>query len=106
MKRVKLLLSFVVLTAAVGWGSARLSAQEGILFKLELGPGTNYCHLQFPAIREDTLNTGRPVLQDPATGEIIDFYGPCDESPVGQDQVNAQRLDYERRLMNDYSSGD
>ncbi len=102
MKRVTLILSFLLFTVALSWGS--LSAQEGVLMKLQLSPDTNYCHMKFPAIREDTLNTGQPVLQDPTSGEVIDFYGPCDENPVGQDQVEAQSLDLGRRLMNDYSS--
>ena len=34
---------------------------------------------------------GSTVLKDERTGDVIDFYGPCDESPTGQDQVQSQR---------------
>jgi hypothetical protein len=78
---------------------------EGILLKVEM-PGTNYCHLKFPAIREETLSWNRPVLtdvKDASTGDIIDFYGPCDYNPVGNTAVQAQRLDAQRGFSHDYS---
>jgi len=63
---------------------------EGILFKAQLA-GTNYCHLKFPAIREDTLHWDRPVLKDSTTGDIVDFYGRCDYDPTGKDAVWSAR---------------
>jgi hypothetical protein len=65
-------------------------AAEGILYKAQVA-GTNYCHLKFPAIREDTLHWTRPVLKDSRTGDIIDFYGPCDYDPTGKDRVWKQK---------------
>jgi hypothetical protein len=50
-----------------------------------------YCHLKFPAIREDTLYSDHPVLKDPRDGDFIDFYGPCDYDPLGKDAVLQQR---------------
>jgi hypothetical protein len=55
-----------------------------------------YCHLKFPAIREDTLYTDRPVLKDPRDGDLIDFYGPCDYDPLGKEAVLRQRADLVR----------
>ena len=78
---------------------------EGILFKVEM-PGTNYCHLKFPAIREETLSWNRPVLKDvkdAATGDVIDFYGPCDYDPTGKAAVQAQRHDAQHRFSRDYN---
>jgi hypothetical protein len=57
----------------------------------------SYCHLKFPAIREETLSWDRPVLKDLSTGDIIDFYGPCDTDPLGEDRVQQQRLELEHR---------
>ncbi|HEY3302202.1 MAG TPA: hypothetical protein VGL70_01565 [Candidatus Binatia bacterium] len=94
MKNVKLFLSVLLLIGAVGVSGAAFGA-DGILFKEELWPGSNYCHMKFPAIRPSTLGTDHPVLQNPGTGDMIDFYGPCDENPLGQDQVQSQILDYE-----------
>ena len=76
-----------------------VKAQDGILFKLRAG-SSNYCHLKFPAIREETLSSSRPVLKDASkdarTGDIIDFYGPCDFDPTGKAAVQAQKLDLQR----------
>jgi hypothetical protein len=35
-------------------------------------PSGSFCHLKFPAIRDDTLFSDRPVLKDPSEGDIID----------------------------------
>ena len=45
----------------------------GVIYKQELTPGS-YCHLRFPAIREETLSSDHPVLLDPSDGDIIDYY--------------------------------
>ena len=88
MKRIGTTLSMLVLAGSLA-GSA-MAANDGVLVKDEAGD--NYCHMKFPAIREDTLGWKTPVLKDSSTGDIVDFSGPCDESPTGKDQVAAQRL--------------
>ena len=35
-------------------------------------------------------------------GAIIDFYGSCDETPNGTDQVQGQKLEAQHRFANDY----
>ena len=70
------------------WGA------EGIIYKA-VG-SSNYCHLKFPAIQEDTLYSDRPVLKDPRDGDIVDFYGPCDHDPLGREEVMRQRADIVR----------
>ena len=67
-------------------------AEDGILSKDQFTAGS-YCHEKFPAIREDTLGSDHPVLQDPSTGDSIDYYGPCDENPLGKDQIQQQKLE-------------
>ena len=59
-------------------------AEDGILSKDQL-TADSYCHVKFPALRESTLGNDEPVLQGSSTGDVIDFYGPCDENPVGTD---------------------
>lgn len=89
MKTTKLLWAAAISAGALMMaGSA--SAQEGVLYKLRAGE-TNYCHLKFPAIRPDTLYSGRPVLQDPSTGAIVDFYGSCDYDPISKAEVFEQK---------------
>jgi hypothetical protein len=51
---------------------------------------TSYCHMKFPPIREDTLFSANPVLNESA-GNIIDFYGPCEHDPLGKDEIRVQR---------------
>jgi hypothetical protein len=78
----------IVFGAALFAGSEAFGA-EGILYEAQLS-GTNYCHLRFPAIREETLTWSRPVLRSADSGDVIDFYGPCDYDPVGKDAAGAQ----------------
>jgi len=42
-------------------------------------------------MHQRSLAGDQPVLKDERTGDVIDFYGPCDDSPTGQDQVQSQR---------------
>ena len=75
-------------------------AEDGILQKDQFA-GTNYCHEKFPAIARNTLGNDQPELS--TKGGVIDFYGPCDENPLGQDQIQAQKLDDQHRLEMEYS---
>lgn len=85
----KLLLATLLSAGAIAL-SAMPTWADGVLFKARLGE-TNYCHMKFPAIREDTLSWDRPVLQDPSSGDIIDFYGSCDHDPLGKAEVAKQK---------------
>ena len=95
MKNIKRLLSFLFLAGILVLEVAPSSAAEGIIYKAEAASG-NYCHLKFPAIQERTLYFGRPVLKDVSEGDIVDFYGPCDYDPLGQQEVMRQRRDQVR----------
>ena len=83
-------------------GNNATFAANGIILKQKVTPGS-YCHLKFPAIREETLAGDHPVLKVPNDGNLIDFYGPCDEDPVGQDQVREQRIENHHRWEMEYS---
>jgi hypothetical protein len=87
--------------AMIGVGAGPGEAADGILLKVTAGD-SNYCHMKFPAIREDTLSWDRPVLKDSSTGDVIDFYGPCDYDPTGKAAVQAQRLDRKHRFSHAY----
>jgi hypothetical protein len=77
--------------AALGLPSLSVWGAEGIIYKAAVS--ANYCHLKFPAIREETLYTKSPVLKDSRDGDIVDFYGPCDHDPLGQEEVRRQKAD-------------
>jgi len=87
--------SIQFLAGAIIVSSSMLWAADGIITRSPDAPG-QYCHLKFPAIREDTLFTDRPQLKDPSDGDIIDFYGPCDHDPLGKAEIARQREDYRR----------
>jgi hypothetical protein len=101
MKTFKSNLSILLAVILLGASSVALAA-DGVLLNEDIAPGS-YCHMKFPAIRPSTLAGNNPELKSSTTGDVIDFYGPCDESPVGKDQVESQRLEYEHQLDNAYS---
>lgn len=95
MKYKKLMLAALISIGALGIDPLSVKADDGILFKVQM-PGTNYCHLKFPAIREETLSSNRPVLKDSSTGDIVDFYGSCKYDPLGKEAIQAQLLQAQR----------
>jgi len=104
MKKVRSFLPFLFVVVALIWSAAPVGAQEGVLLKIEALPDSNYCHMKFPAINEETLSWARPVLKDAASGDIIDFYGPCDHDPLGNEQIVAQQRELAWVLYDDRDS--
>jgi len=88
MKKSVSLLCNLLLSSTLFWGVPSAEAEE--LISIVPTDTTAYCHLKFPAIREDTLLWEQPIL-DPHAGNIVDFYGPCDYNPVGSDEIRVQR---------------
>ena len=101
MKIATSILAAVLFTGTLGVINTATGA-DGILSKDELTRGS-YCHEKFPAMRQSTLDDNQPALKDPSTGDVVDFYGSCDESPTGKDQVQAQKIENEHRLETEYS---
>jgi len=102
VKLMKITTSFLSALFIVGaLGVSGTPATADVLSKVELDPGSDYCHMQFPAIREDILNSDRPVLKDASTGDIIDYYGSCDHDPLGKDEIQSQREAREWRRVHE-----
>jgi hypothetical protein len=101
MKIATSILAAVLFTGTLGALNPATGA-DGIISKDGLTAGS-YCHEKFPAMRQSTLDDNQPTLKDSSTGDVIDFYGACDESPVGKDQVQAQKLENEHRFEMEYS---
>jgi hypothetical protein len=95
MKRAELWLAVLLLAGSFGVSAAK--ASDGVLLKQEDTAGS-YCHMKFPAMHAKTLSTDNPTLKTADTGDVIDFYGPCNESPTGADQIHDQRQDEQRLL--------
>ena len=100
MKNVKSLLAALILLGSITASGAALAA-DGIISKTEDVPGS-YCHEKFPAMEGRTLASDDPVLKSADSGDVIDYYGPCNENPVGEDQVQEQKLDSQHRWAHDY----
>ena len=100
MKRIGATASVVVLVGALS-GSA--FAVEPLL-KEEAGDG--YCHMKFPAVRQKTLSSDNPQLKSDATGDVIDFYGDCNVSPISDDQIVQQKRDEQFMFGRAYEDGD
>ena len=100
MRKSLSLLSNLLLSSTLFWGVPSAWAEETILSVPS--DTTAYCHLKFPAMREDTLSWEQPAL-DAATGNIVDFYGPCDYDPKGLDEIRVQRRVITR---GDFEDGD
>jgi len=102
MNYIRTLVSLLFLTSMLGLGPTALSAQEiklkpgvvkkGVISAVPANRAGSYCHLKFPAIKSETLSSAKPELQDPKTGDIIDFYGPCNYDPLGYDEICRQRI--------------
>jgi hypothetical protein len=102
MKRIGITVSMLVLAGSLA-GSA-IAANDGVLVKDEAGDG--YCHMTFPAIRPSTLATDNPQLKSAQTGDVIDYSGPCDESPTGRDQILQQKREESFMFGRAYEDGD
>ena len=99
MKRIGATASVVVLVGALS-GSA--FAVEPLL-KEEAGDG--YCHMKFPAVRQKTLSSDNPQLKSDATGDVIDLYGDCNESPTSNDQIVKQKRNEQFMFGRSYEDG-
>jgi hypothetical protein len=100
MKITTLLFAALLSLSALGIANATENS-DGVISRAELVPGS-YCNIKFPAIDENTLNSDHPVLKSETSGDIIDFYGPCNENPTGQDQVQSQKQDLDLSLGHGY----
>ena len=100
MKKSVSLLSNLLLSSTLFWAVPSVGAEE--MISSVPTDTTAYCHLKFPTMREDTLSWEQPVL-DPLSGNIVDFYGPCDYDPMGVDEIRVQRRVI---LRGDFEDGD
>ena len=91
MKRMKIS-GFVMAASTAGCFNPPIFDAGEVIRRVPV-EGTNYCHLWFPAIREDTLFSSQPQLKDPNGGDVIFLYGPCDYDPLGSEEISRQRAD-------------
>jgi hypothetical protein len=88
MKRSISLLCSLPLSAALFWAVPSVEAEQ--MISSIPTDVTEYCHLKFSEIRADSLSWERPVF-DFSTGDIMDFYDPCDHGSLGSDEIRVQK---------------
>ncbi|MGH7782571.1 MAG: hypothetical protein ACREO5_01835 [Candidatus Binatia bacterium] len=81
MNKTKFVIAMASLAGVIGSNTTSARAQDVV--SKEVVAAGNYCHMKFPAIREDTFSESTPSLTPP--GDLIDFYGSCDRDPLGKD---------------------
>jgi hypothetical protein len=96
MRNFKSNLSILLAAGVIAASGAALAA-DGVVVEGKLNSGS-YCHEKFPAIRPGSLSDNQPELKSSSTGDMIDFYGPCDENPTGRDQIASQKLEEQHQL--------
>ena len=90
MKTAKTIFAALLLVGNIA--TSGLALADDALIEKDVAPGT-YCHQKFQAIDPSTLDSDNPSLRSSTSGDVIDYYGPCDETPDGKDQVWQQKLD-------------
>ncbi len=96
-KNSKIIVASAILAVSLGFGIVRAWAAEGVsknvVVATALGSASNYCHLKFPAIDQSSFGSDQLVLKDADTGDMIDYYGPCDHDPLGKEEAAKQLHD-------------
>jgi len=100
MKNAKPLLAALLFLGNIAAGSTVLAA-DGVISKDELSTDS-YCHEKFPAMSDKTVASDDPTLKSQGSGDVIDYYGPCNEKPTGKDQTEEQEIENQHRWANDY----
>lgn len=70
-----------------------------VITEPEFSP-SDYCHEQFRSMSGTSLAGNHPELNP--TGDIIDFYGSCNENPTGKDQVQSQRIENQHHWVTSF----
>ena len=94
MKIANSFLAGLILIGSLGAVKSAVAA-DGVIEKDRLSADA-YCHEKFASVDPGTLSTSEPDLVNSTAGDIVDFYGPCSETPTGKDQQLEQRLDEAR----------
>ncbi len=98
MKIATSFLAALLLTSALG-AFNNAAADDGVLLKQQDTPDS-YCHEKFLSMSESSMAGNRPELNP--SGDIIDFYGSCDEKPTAMDQVQSQKIANEHHWVTSF----
>ena len=98
MTKVRSFVSALFVAGAVTLGATSVRASD-VISEDVLAEGS-YCHAKFESIREQTLGSSQPTLKD--VDDIVNFYGPCDTDPLGQEQIPARKIEAQHSFTVDY----
>ena len=101
MKKIGSAMAAVILSGSLGAGAALAQENQP---SVEQG-AADYCHTKLPAIRPSTLASDQPQPKSTNTGDVVDYYGPCDQTPTSQDRVVTQKREESYRFDIDTDSG-
>ena len=93
MKNAKVFLAAMLLLGNIAASSVARADDAIVVIETETVAPDSYCHEKFRAMDPNTLGSDNPTLKSADSADVIDFYGACDESPTGKDQVWQQKLD-------------
>jgi len=88
-------LSVLFLTGTLGFSLPAMGDESAIIDKYVAIDEASYCYMRFPAVEEPTLSWAHPVLKDATSGDIVDFFGPCNYDVHGKDAVQTQLAEFE-----------
>jgi hypothetical protein len=94
----KLTIAVTLLAGTIGIGGT--SARADSVISKNVSAAGSYRHMKFLAMREETLGGTNQRLT--TTDDLVDFYGSCDRDPLGQDEIQAQRIESQHRFNTDY----
>ena len=94
MKTVKFFFAALLLSGNIVTTYTPANANEipGLVSKEEFVPDS-FCRMEIMALTTEGFAGQQSVPKRPNSDEVIDYYGPCSETPVGQDHADSQRLD-------------
>jgi len=85
----QLSLAALIIAAIFGWvDKSALAADQRV--KVVSSTSDGYCHLKIPAARRSTYGSDKFELKSENTGDVIDYYGPCDIDPTSKEIVAPQ----------------
>jgi hypothetical protein len=98
MNKRKLVMAVGLIVGTIGFGGTMAQADNVIL--KEVRDVGSYCHLKFPAIREETLAGTSPTLA--TSDDLVDYYGSCDRDSLGKGEIQARRIESQHMLASSY----
>ena len=87
-KNIKSIALSAVLAAGLTTGANHAVANDaGIVYKQAASDDSNYCHIKYMALTQESLQSGVPEFNP---SDIVDMYGPCNFDPKSPEEVRNQ----------------